>query len=1609
MPEDEKLLDYLKRATTELRDVKRRLRETEERDREPIAVVGMSCRLPGDVSSPDDLWDLVTEGRDAITGLPTNRGWQIGELAALGIGEDGPQAGFLHSAPEFDAGFFGISPREAVAMDSQQRLLLETAWEAFEHAGIDPAGVRGTSIGVFTGVNQHGYASDVHPVPEDVSGYLATGVSGSVASGRIAYCLGLSGPAVTIDTACSSSLVALHLAAQALRRGECTMALAGGVTVMSTPISFLEFHAQGALSPDGRCKSFAAAADGTGWGEGVATLLVERLADARRQGHRVLALVRGSAVNQDGASNGLTVPSGQAQREVIRAALADAGLSAAEVDVVEAHGTGTRLGDPIEAQALLATYGQDRPAGRPLWLGSLKSNIGHTMAAAGAASIIKMVAALRHGVLPRTLHVDAPSPHVDWQAGSVELLTDARPWESNGRPRRAGVSSFGMSGTNAHVIIEEAPAEEAEPGKARPDEEDRPLPFVLSARTAAALRGQAARLRTHLGRRPGTRRADVAYSLATSRARFEHRAVLVAASDAELDRSLAALSEGTPDPSVVLGRVEREAVEPVFVFPGQGAQWAGMAAESFDTSEVFRRELLACEEALAPYVDWSLTDVVRDRAGTELDRVDVVQPALFAVMVSLAALWRSYGVEPAAVVGHSQGEIAAAYVAGALSLPDAARVVALRSRLLTQLSGQGGMVSVPLPQAQVAARLDEFGAGLSVATVNGPRSTVVAGDLPALEKLLEIYQAEEVRARRIPVDYASHHPQVERIRDQLRSQLAPVRPRAPQVPFYSSVTGGLASDLPLDADYWFRNLRRPVRFEDATRALLAAGRRLFIEVSPHPVLAVSVQESAESYAAAHGCATGAVVESLRRDDGGMSRFLLSAAQAQVHGAPADFTVATADAAPRPVDLPTYAFQRNHYWLQGDARTGDLRAVGLEASRHAVLTSVLALPGSSIVVHSGRLAPQTHPLVTEHLLDGMPVVPAALLLDLVLWAARHAGRERVAELRVYEPLTLPDLASLQLQVITTVETDGARCDVYARVDDGDAGSRSWVRHATAVLVEPVPAPAAGAWAAGAGAPPNELYRQLTELGYEYGPAARAVRGHHEQDGDLLVAVELPDAEAGADGFTVHPSLLDAALHPLLARDASDPGRPLVPVTFEGVQAYAEGSTGLWVTITPLGDRVVRLVAVDAVGAPVLTVERVELGPLELPPDRPARRAAARLTPMPRAANATALETGMAGRLAALPEPERLAELEKLILGHASAVLGHPSPDALETGRSFLEWGFESLTSGQLRNRLVEATGLSLPMSVVFDHPTAALLAERLADGFTDRAAPTEGPFTALFQQAVADDKALAGMQLLIAASRVTRNFQRRSDAARWPKPVRFGVGEAAPLIVCFPSLSAVSGPHEYMRLGNSLRGRRDVAVLPLPGFLSGEPLPEDETALARAQAEAVHDLAAGDPVVLLGRSSGGWVAHAVAAELERCGTPPAGVVFLDTFSRSANSFSIPLMISQIVGVEDAFVVPDDTRLVAMGGYARVYADWQPRALAAPTLLVRAREAVPLPGAAPTDATTERPGWDFATKTVAVPGDHFSMLDTHVETTATAIDDWLRDVWTGERIDTGAEDS
>ncbi|WP_069164173.1 type I polyketide synthase [Nocardia altamirensis] len=1196
----------LRRSLKESERLRRENQQLADRVSEPLAIVGMSCRYPGGVGSPDELWELVTQGRIGTSEFPTDRGWDIANLYHPDPDHPGTaytrEGAFLDGMADFDAEFFGVSPREALVMDPQQRLLLETAWEAFEDAGIDPIALRGSDTGVFCGVmfSDYQYVAGESARRAEIEGYLAIASAPSVASGRISFAYGLEGPSVTVDTACSASLVAIDVAAKALRGRDCSLALVGGVSVMVRPNPFIEFSRQRALSPDGRCKAYAAAADGVGWGEGVGLIVLERLSDATRNGHRVLAVVRGSAVNHDGASNGLTAPNGPSQERVIRTALANSGLAAADVDVVEGHGTGTKLGDPIEAEALLATYGQHRD--NPLWLGSVKSNIGHTQAAAGVAGVIKMVQAMRHEMLPRTLHVDAPSPHVDWSYGRVELLTEPQPWLRGERPRRAGVSSFGVSGTNAHVILEEAPVVPVE--TAEPAATVRPpaVPVLLSARSEGALREQADRIRAHMIARPEISYLDVAFAQATTRAWLDRRAVIVAADRGDLLTKLSELSSAEPAGRVVEGRVLASTVKPVFVFPGQGAQWVGMAVELLDTAPVFAERLRECGKALAEFTDWDLEAVLRSADGApSLDRVDVVQPALWAVMVSLAALWRSYGVEPTAVVGHSQGEIAAAVVAGGLSLTDGARVAALRSRAIAQhLAGLGGMMSVAAPVERVTELLAPYDGRASIAAVNGPAAVVVSGAPEALDELLAVCEGEEIRARRVAVDYASHSAQVETIEAELATLLAPVTPQSGSIPFYSTVTGEFVDTSVLDGGYWYRNLRGRVGFEPAIRALLDQGAGCFVEMSPHPVLTMAVEET---ITAQGGQGRAGVLGSLRRDDGGFDRFVTSLAEAHVCGVEVDWSVSFAGTGAQRVSLPTYAFQRERFWLTAGVGTGDAAAAGLGRVAHPILAASVTVGDRDEWVFTGRLSHDTQPWLREHLVLGTAIVPGAALIELTAAAARTVGCDVIDELILEAPLTLDADTVRQLQVVFgPADGDGARTvSLYSRVETASDTEEpvETIRHARGkVTVDPEPARAAVQW------PPvgadrvsvDDLYERLADAGLEYGPLFQGVQAAWRDGNDIYTEVALPDDSEGdalgADGFVVHPALLDAALHGALL-DKAPGSAPDLPFSWSGVRFGQRAGSRVRARISSGGTAGLRIDIVDEDGASVVSVDGLTL--------------------------------------------------------------------------------------------------------------------------------------------------------------------------------------------------------------------------------------------------------------------------------------------------------------------------------------------------------------------------------------------------------------------------------
>jgi mycoketide-CoA synthase len=1229
---------------------------------EPIAIVGMSCRFGGGINSPQRLWQLMAAGEDAMSDVPAHRGWDVSAL----LDSDGSKrghasvlrAGFLHEAPDFDAAFFGISPREALAMDPQQRVLLETAWEALERAGIDPQQLRGTSTGVYVGLWANGYGASESAAPAEVEGLLATGTAASIASGRIAYCLGLEGPAVTVDSACSSSLVALHFASQALRQGDCALALAGGVSIMASPMTFVEFSRQGNLAPDGRCKAFSAEADGTAWGEGAGMLLLERLSDAQRNGHTVLALVRGSAVNQDGRSQGLTAPNGPAQERVVQQALANAGVAARDVDVVEAHGTGTKLGDPIEAQALLAVYG-DRSPDAPLWLGSLKSNLGHTQAAAGVAGVMKMVLALQHEELPKTLYAETPTPHVDWSVGQVRLATEPKPWPKRDTPRRAGVSSFGLSGTNAHVIVEEAPPSTAREGSADTLLAEHSL-FVLSAKNDTALAQQAARLHECVEQSPELSLRELSRALVKGRTQFAQRLVIVASERKQLLRSLSELAQGVPSPLAAAGTADVEG-KLAFVFPGQGAQWLGMGRELLQSEPVFADALARCDEAFAAYYDWSIRERLLSNDDGYFVQLEVLQPVLFSIMVSLAAVWRAYGVEPDAVMGHSQGEVAAAYVAGALSLEDAVRVVAVRSRALQTLSGRGAMAVVELSIPKLEEYLAPYGERLALAAINGSEAAIVAGEPDAVAELIEVLTAAQIVARRMRVEVAGHCSHVAVLEEQIVRELSGIAPRATTIPMYSTVTGELIDGSALDARYFYRNARETVRFAAAMQQLLAAGHRFFIELSPHQVLRQSVEQAAT----AAGVRVAAI-RSLRRNEGGLERLLLSLGELHARGYALDWgrLFGEGDCAGWLARLPTYAFTRQSYWLRPTAQAYDAGSLGLSGLSHPLLSTCTVFADGSGALLSASVREATHPFLYERTRNGVATLSEAACAELALCAAAAVGCDQVEELEILASIPLPATGALTLQLrVGEVDDQGSRgLSMFGSTDsDWSCYARGRLgKRPSSALGDLRDFPPTGAEACD----PASLYDALEQVGLRWGESLRLVQSAYVHGDDWYMQLELPEPLATAsDAYQLHPLLFDAMFH----APQSDMDPQLSAARWRGLSVQVAGETSLRVKLsfTSQRDRASLTIA-DSFGAAIGGVDDIELASLPGLAHEPAAdaRFAMSLQVLPLTAASTADQYVVIGPITKLESFEAWAESqtcwESFAALQAALDAGEPAP-------------------------------------------------------------------------------------------------------------------------------------------------------------------------------------------------------------------------------------------------------------------------------------------------------------------------------------------------------------
>ncbi|MFE4177496.1 SDR family NAD(P)-dependent oxidoreductase [Streptomyces sp. NPDC056909] len=1697
---DEKLRAYLKRVTVELGETRRALAEHQKRSDEPVAIVAMSCRLPGGVGSPEDLWDLVASGKDAVRDFPDNRGWDLAGLYDPNPDRPGTSyvrhGGFMPEAGDFDASFFGFSDAEALAMDPQHRLLLETTWESLERAGIDPSALRGTDTGVYAGSSVADYAM----LPADPPEHRQTG-AGSLLAARIADAFGLTGPSVTIDTACSSSLVALHVAAQALRQGECSLALVSGVSVISTPQIFVDFSRQRGLAPDGRVKAFAGAADGTAWCDAVGTLVVERLSDARRLGHRVLAVVRGSAVNQDGASNGLTAPNGPSQQRVIRAALNNGALSPTEVDMVEAHGTGTRLGDPIEAEALLRTYGQGRPAERPLWLGSVKSNFGHAGAAAGVVGIIKTVLAMRYGLLPPTLNVDEPTPMVDWDAGAVRLLTEARPWPDAGRPRRAGVSAFGVSGTNAHVILEQVSEEQsAEDGPVRVRDGLRPgapgpagtgasdgatavpdaPPLLLSAADAGALRDQARRLSAYLPLQPGLSWADVTHALATTRAALSHRAAVM--SEGRAGQDLALVARGLTGPGVITGTA-REPGRIALVVPEDGTALLTAAAELLDRSAGFAAGLRSVAAAVERYTSVRVEAVLRDRGEVP---AGIRRPVMFAVAVALAGLWQDHGVRVESVSGDGLDRVAGEYLAGELALEDAVRALladdpvsasaealaagGYRTFLMAgaapgEVAGLTGAVPGVLALAVLPA-----GDGLAEAWVNGLPVTwpVPAGrrpvDLPTYPFQHRTYwiRPQEAAATSPDETDADFWTAVE-LRDAagLAGLLGAESPAAvePVLP----ALAGLRAELRQDAavrDWRYRTVWREVTPDSSAAPtghwlvvvpeFLAASEpwSAALEDRGARVTRVTVPPGTGREALARRLA-GAVAE--QRPEGLVSALALDETPHPEHSALTVGLTGTLDLvaaltgleAELPVWLLTraavaagpqdtigaplqagvwglgLALAEEHPHLWGGAI--DLPADG---DGDALLAGVLAagdredgvaLRGSAVLARRLVRAPLEEaparrawrPEGTVLVTEGTSGTGAEVARHLARSGARHLLLTAAQEPSGAERLALEG-AFAALGARVTV----AACDVTDRTGTArllaavpEDEPLTAVFHCAEVLVE---------------GPLEEL--GLSSVDRMVRAKAGAVAVLDELTGDLPLSAFVTFSSiagtigvgVGLGGFAAANAQLDA-----LVQRRRSAGRPATDVAW-GVwnEEFADPDRA---GLERVRHERLRRRGIPAIGRRhALTVLRQVLDTDETAllaadiawPDYLRSTAAGRsrlFAELPEAAGNAVADPGADGasrleRFAGLDAAGRREASLGLVRTQTAAVLGLPGPEDVDTRRGFLELGMDSLTTVELRNRLSAATGVRLTARQILDARTPDALAGLVAAGPAggERAGGDEagegggvgtasGPsaepmLTGLFRSALREGRSGSFTRLLGTAAGFRPVFH---DPAGAPgaDPVLLARGTAGDPVFCLPSVLATSGPEQFARLAAGFGRSRDVYALPLPGFRDGESLPAGLSVLTGVLASAVRR-AAGGPYTLLGYSSGGLLAHSVAARLEAGGAGPAAVVLLDTFPVGGGLLEEfgPALLTGMAG-RAGLTGLDDEALTAMGGYLRLLEDWRPAPLKASVLLVRAA-----------GHDWGGPGPDRAELTasatvVDTPGDHFDLIERHASDTAGAVREWL----------------
>ena len=1192
----------LKRAFLALEDAEARLAAKQYADREPIAVVGLGCRVPGGGDDPASFWRLMHEGVDAITPVPPDR-WDHGALYDPDPAAPGRIAtrsgGFLRAIDTFDAALFGIAPREAEGMDPQQRLLLEVAWEALEHAGQAPDRLQESATGVYVGVcsSDYAYLQVKSGDPGLLDAHFTSGIAHSVFSGRLSYLLGLRGPSLTIDTACSSSLVAVHLACQGLRNGDCSIAVAGGVNLILAPDLFVALSHSRMLAPDGRCKTFDATADGFARSEGCGVVILKRFSQAQADGDRILALIRGSAVNQDGPSSSLTAPNGPAQEAVIRAALTFARVAPHEVGYIEAHGTGTQLGDPLEVKALGAVFG-DRD--QPLIVGSVKTNIGHLEAAAGVSGLIKVILSLQHCAIPPHLHFKTPSPHIAWQDLPFVVPRQPVPWQPiNGR-RIGGVSSFGFSGTNAHVVVEEAPAQpvstEANPGRS--------YLFALSARDPVALAQLAGRHAAALAGPRNDTLADICRTANTGRAHFSERATIVSGTVDGLHTCLEALSRGEDAGGLMHERVaHRDPPRIAFLFTGQGAQYAGMTKGLYDVSRVFRAVLDRCAAILRPYLDRPLLDVLftKDTSAAQINQTVYTQPALFAVEFALTELWRSWGVTPTAVIGHSVGEYVAACVAGVFSLQDGLRLVALRGQLMQSLPTGGAMAAVFAPEALVAPMIVPHAGGLSIAGVNGPLQTVISGDAVAVAEVCRRLEEQGVQFHPLPVSHAFHSPLVEPVLDQFEQAARSVQFAAPRIRLISNVTGRLAvADEITQPSYWRRHMREAVRFGDGLHALEGARPDCCIEIGPHPALLPLV-------GAAFTAASPRLIASLRRGKPDWQHMLEGLSAVYRAGAKVDWSSLSEVGKDRIVDLPYYPFQRERYWFRVRAETPP-RAAPVRPGSHALLGARLrsAVAGA---IYEATISADAPGFVRQHRVLDHVILPATAYLEMLVAGARDVLRTeavRIEDVTISEAMLLADDGAARIvQTVFEADHGGTASVSISSVAETPADATSWVRHAAARVSagSPSPTPSKTLSELRAQCPwpvaVPDFYDGFKERGLRFGDDFHTVhqiwRGTAQAVGEVALSAA---SEVRKAGYKLHPLLLDGCLQLLAAALPPEaPGTLYLPVGIGSYLLYGEAGVRCWshVAVEPIAGDFCRadVLVFDADGAPVAELRQIQL--------------------------------------------------------------------------------------------------------------------------------------------------------------------------------------------------------------------------------------------------------------------------------------------------------------------------------------------------------------------------------------------------------------------------------